>query len=88
VNKFVLTGLQDPNAAASWTLKIVQNATQAYSVAIDTFETSSGVSIPVYWPGGVVPTVTNAVNAIDVYSFITFDGGTSVYGVVGGQNFS
>ena len=88
VNKFVLTGLMDPNATASWTVKIVQNATQAYSVAIDTFETSSGVSIPVYWPGGVVPTVTNAVNAIDVYSFITFDGGTSVYGVVGGQNFS
>ena len=32
--------------------------------------------------------MTNAVNAIDVYSYITFDGGTSLYGIVGGQNFS
>ena len=56
-----------------------------------TFETTGGVNIPVNWPGGggVVPVMTNAVNAIDVYSYIyTFDGGTSLYGIVGGQNFS
>ena len=87
VNKFILTGLRT-NASASFTLKIVQEATTARTVNIDNFETTGGVNIPVYWPGGVVPTVTNAVNAIDVYSFITFDGGLSLYGVVGGQNFS
>ena len=75
-------------ASASFTVKIAQNATTARTVAIDTFETTGGVNIPVYWPGGVVPTLTNAVNAIDVYSYITFDGGASLYGVVGGQNFS
>ena len=87
VNKFILSGIK-AGASASFTLKIVQNATTARTVAIDTFETTGGVNIPVYWPGGVVPTLTNAVNAIDVYSYITFDGGASLYGVVGGQNFS
>tara|TARA_B100001564_G_scaffold1933_1_gene1724 strand:- start:8912 stop:14803 length:5892 start_codon:yes stop_codon:yes gene_type:complete len=87
VNKFVLSGLP-ANAAASFTIRIIQNATSAKTIAIDTFETIGGTSIPVYWPGGVVPTVTNAINAADIYSYITFDGGASLYGVVGGQNFS
>ena len=87
VNKFVLSGIK-AGTSASFTIKIVQNATTARTVNVDAFETTGGVNIPVYWPGGVVPTVTNAVNAIDVYSYITFDGGTSLYGVVGGQNFS
>jgi len=87
VSKFVLSGVK-ASSSASFTIKIVQGATTARTVAVDTFETTGGVSIPVNWPGGVVPTMTNAVNAIDVYSYITFDGGASFYGVVGGQNFS
>ena len=87
VNKFVFSGLKT-NASASFTIKIQQNSTSAKTVNIDNFETTGGVNIPVYWPGGVVPTVTNAINAVDVYSFITFDGGITLYGVVGGQNFS
>ena len=87
VSKFVLSGVK-ASSSASFTIKIVQGATTARTVAVDTFETTGGVSIPVNWPGGVVPTMTNAVNAIDVYSYITFDGGASLYGVVGGQNFS
>ena len=87
VNKFVLQGIK-AGSSASFTIKIVQNATTARTVAVDNFETTGGVNIPVNWPGGVVPVMTNAVNAIDVYSYITFDGGTSLYGIVGGQNFS
>ena len=87
VSKFVLSGVK-ASSSTSFTIKIVQDATTARTVAIDTFETTGGVSIPVNWPGGVVPTMTNAVDAIDVYSYITFDGGASLYGVVGGQNFS
>ena len=87
VNRFVLSGIK-AGSSASFTIKIAQNATTARTVNVDAFETTGGVNIPVYWPGGVVPTVTNAVNAIDVYSYITFDGGASLYGVVGGQNFS
>ena len=87
VSKFILSGVK-ASSSTSFTIKIVQGAVTARTVAIDTFETTGGVSIPVNWPGGVVPTMTNAVNAIDVYSYITFDGGASLYGVVGGQNFS
>ena len=87
VSKFVLSGVK-ASSSASFTIKITQDATTARTVAIDTFETTGGVSIPVNWPGGVVPTMTNAVNAVDVYSYVTFDGGASLYGVVGGQNFS
>jgi len=87
VSKFILSGVK-ASSSTSFTIKIVQGAVTARTVAIDTFETTGGVSIPVNWPGGVVPTMTNVVNAVDVYSYITFDGGASLYGVVGGQNFS
>jgi hypothetical protein len=86
ISKFVLTNAAG-NSTASFTVKLTQGAT-ARTVAIDTFENGSGTSIPVYWPGGVAPTVTGNAAAVDVYSFITFDGGTTLYGIVGGQNFS
>ena len=73
--------------ATAFTIKLVQGTT-ARNVGIDTFKTSAGVVIPVYWPGGIEPTVTKTADAIDVYSFMTFDGGSSLFGVVGGQNFS
>jgi hypothetical protein len=62
-------------------------------IRIDTFKTSGGVTIPVYWPGGgVLPIVTPTANRSDIYTFKTFDGNniTSVglYGVVVGQNFT
>tara|TARA_B100001059_G_scaffold185038_1_gene186722 strand:- start:499 stop:6384 length:5886 start_codon:yes stop_codon:yes gene_type:complete len=86
VSKFVLNGVKAASAA-SFTIKIVQG-TIPRTVAVDNFETTGGSSIPVYWPGGVIPVLTNTAAAIDVYSYVTFDGGTSLYGVVGGQNFS
>jgi hypothetical protein len=40
------------------------------------------------WAGGTPPTYTSTpVNAQDVYSFFTYDGGTNWFGFVGGQNF-
>lgn len=85
VNQFVL--LNPPAESTSFTIKITQGTT-AYSVGIDTFRTSGGSVIPVYWPGGgVVPNVTTTANRTDIYSFKTFDGGVSLFGVVGGQNF-
>tara|TARA_Y100000593_G_scaffold60365_1_gene111925 strand:- start:908 stop:1132 length:225 start_codon:yes stop_codon:yes gene_type:complete len=73
--------------ATSFTIKIVQGTT-ARNVGIDTFKTTAGVAIPVYWPGGIEPNVTKTSSAIDIYSFMTFDGGSTLYGVIGGQNFS
>ncbi len=40
----------------------------------------------VKWPGNVAPSLTSS--GIDILSFITIDGGTTIYGFVGGINFS
>ena len=86
INQFTL--INSPTASTSFTIKILQGSTP-YSVGIDTFRTSGGSTIPVYWPGGgVVPIVTNIANRTDMYSFKTFDGGLSLFGVIGGQNFA
>ena len=86
VSQFTLLNVPASSSTA-FTLQIVQGST-GRQVGIDTFRTSGGSAIPVRWPGGVVPIVTSNASAIDVYSFITFDGGSTLYGVVGGQNFS
>ena len=58
-------------------------------MGIDTFKDNGGSTIPVYWPGGgVVPIVTPVASKTDIYSFITFDAGSSLFGVIGGQNFA
>jgi len=86
VSQFTL--LNPPSGSTAFTIKITQNST-GYSVGIDTFKNSGGTTIPVYWPGGgVLPVVTTTANKTDIYSFKTFDGGSSLYGVVGGQNFA
>jgi len=87
VDSFTLTNI--PSDSTSFSIKITQDSTGSRAVGIDTFKTSGGSTIPVYWPGGgVVPTVTQTASRADIYSFKTFDGGSSLYGVVGGQNFA
>ena len=81
-----------PSGSTSFTVKILQDSTGGRSVGIDTFKNSGGVSVPIYWPGGLVPSVTTTADKTDIYSFKTFDGDnittSGFYGVVGGQNFS
>ena len=87
VNHFTITN--PPTGSSSFTIKIAQNATGGYAVGIDTFKTSGSLDITVYWPGGgVLPIVTTTAGRSDVYSFRTFDSGSSWYGVVVGQNFN
>jgi len=86
ISSFTLQGAS-ANSTTAFTMKILQGST-ARGVGIDTFRTSGGIPIPVYWPGGVSPTVTPVADKTDIYSFMTFDGGASLYGVIGGQNFS
>ena len=86
VNQFTIINI--PAESSAFTLKITQDSTGNRAVGIDTFKTAGGVDIPVYWPGGgVLPIVTPTANRSDIYSFKTFDGGGTFYGVVGGQNF-
>jgi hypothetical protein len=86
VDKFILQNC--PSGLTAFTLKLTQNGTGNYDVDLDTFRTIGDVTIPVYWPGGVLPIVTPTPGKTDVYSFITFDGGSSLYAVIGGQNFT
>ena len=72
----------------AFTLKITNDSTTARSITVDTFKTPGGSVIDVYWPGGVVPTVTQSTGAVDIYSFMTLDGGSTLYGAINGQNFS
>ena len=85
INSFTITNI--PSDSSSFTLKVSQDSTGGYAVGIDTFRTSGGAAIPVFWSGSVVPVVTTTASKTDIYNFITFDGGSSFYGVSGGQNF-
>ena len=84
ITEFTLTNT--PDEVTSFTIKIVQGST-GRNVGIDTFKNSGGTGIPIYWPGGVLPVVTVGAGKSDIYSFKSFDGCSSLYGVVGGQNF-
>ena len=82
-----------PTDGGTFTLKVTQNSTGGFAVDVDSFkDLNLTTPIPVYWPGGVVPTVTTTADRTDIYSFKFFDGSSittaGLYGVVGGQNFS
>jgi hypothetical protein len=90
INRF--TVINAPFGSSEFTIRIDQDSTGGRLVGIDTFRTSGGVAIPVYWPGGgVLPVVTSTANRSDIYTFRTFDGtnltSSGLYGVVVGQNF-
>jgi hypothetical protein len=87
VNQFTITN--PPSESSSFTIKITQDGIGGRVIDIDDFRTSGGSLIPVYWPGGgVLPIITPTANRSDIYTFKTFDGGSSWYGVVVGQNFA
>ena len=86
IDSFTLTNI--PSEMSSFTIKTLQNSTGGYAVGINTFKTDAGADIDLGWPGGgVLPHVTLGAGRSDVYSFTTFDGGTTLHGAVGGQNF-
>ena len=77
-----------PSESSSFTIKTLQDSTGGWAVGINTFKTNAGADIDLGWPGGgVLPHVTLGAGRSDVYSFTTFDGGTTLHGAVGGQNF-
>ena len=87
VTQFTL--LNPPTGATAFSILITQDSTGGHSVGIATFKDSGGTAIPVKFPaGGVLPIVTTTASKTDIYSFKTFDGGSTLFGVVGGQNFA
>jgi len=77
-----------PTGSSSFTVKLTQDSTGGHSVGFSVINVGTASSIPVYWSGGVVPIQTVTADATDLYSFITMDSGATLYGVIGGQNFS
>ena len=96
INKVKITN--PLSEASSFTIKFLQDSTGGYAVkspsgsnvvGIETFYNADDDAIPLLWPGGgVIPVVTTGAGKSDIYSFRTFDGGSTFYGVVGGQNFA
>ena len=87
VNQFNVINI--PSGSTSFSLRITQDSTGSRAVGIDTFKDNGGSTIPIYWPGGgIIPIVTQTASKTDMYSFKTFDGGSSFFGVIGGQNFA
>ena len=90
VDFFELTNI--PPEGGTFTIKLSQDSVGGRTALIDVFKTTSPATIPIYWPGGVVPTMTATASRTDIYSFKFFDGSSitsaGIYGVIGGQNFS
>jgi hypothetical protein len=42
----------------------------------------------IIWAGGTAPTVTPGANTIDIFTLLSPDGGATIYGMTGGQDFS
>lgn len=65
--------------SGSFTLILRQDATGSRTV---TWPTS------VDWAGGTAPTISSAASSVDVYTFLTVDGGTTWFGFTAGQAFA
>ena len=63
---------------SSFTLKIIQDS----SARTITWPNS------VDWAGGTAPTLSTGNNDVDVFVFITYDGGSTYYGFTAGQDLS
>jgi hypothetical protein len=73
-----LSNLPASGKAALITLTLKQDATGGRTVTFP-----AGWK----WPSAVVPVVTSTLNKADIYVLVTYDGGTTVYASVFGQNF-
>ena len=62
---------------SSFTLKVIQDSTAR------TITWPSSVD----WSGGSAPSISTGANDCDLFVFITYDGGTTYYGVTAGQDF-
>jgi hypothetical protein len=79
VTSLVFANPPTAGRAGSATLILRQDATGGRTV---TWPSS------ILWSAGTAPLVTAAANAVDIYGFITRNGGTTWYGFPAGQGFS
>lgn len=64
--------------------------TSAFTLKVTQDSTARTITWPtaVKWPGGTAPTLSSGSADIDVFVFITYDGGTNYYGFTAGQDLS
>ena len=60
-----------------------------FTVAMSADGTTRAVTWPttVKWAAGVPPTITSTIRKVDIFSFLTHDGGATYYGFTSDQNF-
>ena len=63
--------------AGSCTLILKQDATGSWTLAWPS---------SVLWPAASAPTISATANAVDVFAFVTRDGGVTWYGFPGGRD--
>ena len=78
-------------AITSITFSNIPSSGTAYglSLAFTADGTARAITWPaaVKWSGGTAPTLTSTLNKVDIFVLTTWDGGTTWYSMVGGQNF-
>jgi len=79
VTSLVLANPPAAGSAGSATLILRQDATGGRTLAWPS---------SIRWAGGTPPLVTPAANGVDMYAFISRDGGVTWFGFPGGQDFS
>lgn len=93
ITEIILANVPSTSSSMTFTVKFTQPSDANHNVDIDDFKLKLDNSdITVRWPGNVVPVVSQANGAVDIYSFKTFNtadlSNSGLYGIVGGQNFS
>lgn len=58
------------------------------SNAPDSFNLGTIFTETIIWAGGITPTLTATADAVDIFTFVTTNGGSSWIGLTGGQDFS
>lgn len=69
---------------SNFIVKVKQHASSAKAITWATV-VSNGTNVD--WAGGAGPDVTTTANAIDIFSFTTYDNGTTWYGGIVGQEY-
>jgi len=64
------------NGVSSFTLKVTQDATTAYTVAINAVTVNSGSDVTALTPGGSGFDMTTTLSGIDIVTFLFYDAGT------------
>ena len=86
-----LTGgnIQTVSNSASCTYTMPSGLTSGVGIAFTLIVTNGGAFTATFtgvkWAAGAAPTLTSGSGKVDIFTFLSIDGGTTWYGFVGGQ---